>query len=57
VIEVLNRELRERVEPDELVAADAVLRAAISDARERARAALLVRPPSDRDPADADSTG
>jgi DNA-binding MarR family transcriptional regulator len=54
VIEVLNRELRDRVDPAELVAADTVLRAAIGDARERARAGLLVRPPV---LGDSDDTG
>jgi DNA-binding MarR family transcriptional regulator len=57
VIEILNRELRERVEPDELLAADTVLRVAIGDARERARAGLLVRPPAAGDPADAAESG
>jgi hypothetical protein len=45
VIHALNRELRERVDPDQLVAADAVLRATIADADGRRRADLLVAPP------------
>jgi DNA-binding MarR family transcriptional regulator len=57
VIEVLNRELRDRVDPAQLVAADTVLRAAIGDARERARAGLLVAPPVTADSHDSGSSG
>jgi DNA-binding MarR family transcriptional regulator len=45
VIDALNRELSERVEPAQLAAADAVLRAAISDEPARQRAARQVPPP------------
>jgi DNA-binding MarR family transcriptional regulator len=45
VIEALNSALASRVEPAQLAAADAVLRAAIGSERERARAAALVDPP------------
>jgi DNA-binding MarR family transcriptional regulator len=45
VIEELNNALVSRVEPAQLAAADAVLRAAIVDQRERTRAAALVDPP------------
>jgi hypothetical protein len=45
VIDTLNSALASRVEPAQLAAADAVLRAAIGSERERARAAALVDPP------------
>ena len=45
VIETLNGALARRVEPAQLAAADAVLRAALGSERERARAAALVQPP------------
>lgn len=45
VIDALNSALAHRVEPAQLAAADAVLRAAIVDERERARAGALVDPP------------
>jgi DNA-binding MarR family transcriptional regulator len=45
VIETLNSALASRVEPAQLAAADAVLRASIVDSGERARAAALVDPP------------
>jgi DNA-binding MarR family transcriptional regulator len=46
VIHALNRELCERVDPAQLSAADAVLRAAINDQSAREHADLLVRPPA-----------
>jgi len=45
VVEELNRDLCGRVDPDQLVAADTVLRAAIAGADARERAALRVAPP------------
>ena len=45
VIDALNRELSRRVDPDQLIAADAVLRAAITGEGDRERAAFLVQPP------------
>jgi len=45
VIEALNRELCARVTPDQLLAADAVLRAALPDQASRATAARLVPAP------------
>lgn len=45
VIHALNRELCERVEPELLAAADAVLRASITDEGVAARAARVGRPP------------
>lgn len=41
VIDRLNEELRQRVDPDQLMAADAVLRAVLDDDRSRQRAARL----------------
>ncbi len=41
----LNRELLERVDPDQLRAADAVLRAALADDGERMSVARRVRAP------------
>lgn len=52
VIEALNRELAQRVDPAQLRAADAVLRASISDEVARANAARLVAPPPGRASAD-----
>ncbi len=46
VIRALNAELGERVDPAQLAAADAVLRAAIADEPGRRRAERLVRPPA-----------
>ena len=48
VIEELNREVARRVEPDQLAAADAVLRAVLFGASARQRAARLPRPGSSR---------
>ncbi len=45
VIALLNRELWQRVDPAQLVAADTVLRASMGDDGVRERAARLVRPP------------
>jgi DNA-binding MarR family transcriptional regulator len=45
VIEALNRELSARVAPEQLLAADAVLRAALPDQASRKRSARLVPPP------------
>lgn len=45
VIDALNSALARRVEPAQLAAADAVLRAALGSESERARAAALVQPP------------
>ncbi len=42
VIDRLNEELRQRVDPDQLMAADAVLRAVLDDNRSRQRADRLV---------------
>jgi DNA-binding MarR family transcriptional regulator len=44
VIEELNREVRERVDPAQLAAADAVLRAVLFDDSARQRAGRLARP-------------
>jgi MarR family transcriptional regulator for hemolysin len=46
VIAELNREVARRVDPDQLAAADAVLRAVLSDASTQQRAAWLPRPES-----------
>lgn len=46
VISVLNTELSQRVDPAQLAAADAVLRASITDGA-LARTAHLIRPPTD----------
>jgi len=46
VIEELNREVRQRTNPAELTAADAVLRAALFDEGTQQRASRLARPPS-----------
>jgi DNA-binding MarR family transcriptional regulator len=53
VIMALNTELADRVDPAQLVAADAVLRAAIAGGRGRRRSQRLVRPPAGATPADA----
>ncbi|MDA8381132.1 MAG: MarR family transcriptional regulator [Actinomycetota bacterium] len=45
VIDRLNEELRQRVDPDQLMAADAVLRVVLHDDRSRRRAAGLAPPP------------
>ncbi len=45
VIGRLNEDLCQRVDPDQLMAADAVLRAALDDDRSRRRAARLAPPP------------
>jgi len=45
-IDALNRELYDRVELEQLRAADAVLRAALADEEERAHVTSAVRPPS-----------
>jgi len=47
VIEALNSELCARVTPDQLLAADAVLRAALPDQESRATAARLVPAPAE----------
>ena len=44
VIERLNRDIGERVDPAQLSAADAVLRAVLADEHTRRRAAYLPRP-------------
>ncbi len=44
-IDALNRELCEQLDPEQLRAADTVLRTALADDSERERAARLVRPP------------
>jgi len=46
VLGALNRELGERVEREQLIAADAVLRASFASAAARERAATLVAPPA-----------
>jgi DNA-binding MarR family transcriptional regulator len=56
VIEALNRELAERVDLEQLVAADAVLRCAMGN-HDRSRAALLVAPPRVVDQAETPSRG
>lgn len=45
VIDRLDRDLCRRIDPDQLVAADAVLRAVLEDDRSRERATRLVPPP------------
>ena len=47
VIDRLDEELRQRVDPDQLMAADAVLRAVLDDDRSRRRAPWLARPAHD----------
>ena len=54
VIAQLNREVRERVDPAQLAAADAVLRAALFDDSARRRAASLPRPGAPQRPAGQD---
>jgi DNA-binding MarR family transcriptional regulator len=50
VIEELNQEVRHRVDPGQLAAADAVLRAALFDDSTQRRASRLPRPPSPSPP-------
>jgi DNA-binding MarR family transcriptional regulator len=45
VIQALNREFRERVDPGQLIAADAVLRAVITDDSSLQNIASRIRPP------------
>jgi DNA-binding MarR family transcriptional regulator len=51
VAEELNQEVAGRVSPDQLAAADTVLRAALFDDGARQRASRLPRPPGERRPA------